>query len=408
MTQPKHNKLFYFFSVIGPGLVVMLADTDAGSLITAAQSGAQWGYKLLLLQFILIPILYIVQELTVRLGLCTNKGHGELIKERYGKKWAYFSVATLLLSCFLAIISEFSGIVGVGELFSISPWVSSSVAAAFLIFIVLTGSYITVERVAILLGLFELVFFYIAYVSHPNVHEIYSDLKQVPFTNSNYLYLLVGNIGAVIMPWMIFYQQSSILDKGLTYKDIKIVKIDTLIGAIVTQLIMAATLVAVAATIGKANPNTPLDNISQISNAIVPFLGVEVGKTIFALGMLGASMIAAIVVSLTASWAVGEVLGYKRSLQDHPKEAPAFYILYIVFVLIGVVVVASGKFNLVDLNIAIEVINAILLPVTIGFLLLLAKHCLPEEEKLKGLYEKACWVIFGVLSIFGVIGMFAG
>lgn len=386
----------------------MLADTDAGSLITAAQSGAQWGYKLLLLQFILMPILYIAQELTVRLGLVTGKGHGELIKERYGNKWAYFSVAVLLISCFGAIVTEFSGIVGVGNLFHISPWLSSALAAIFLIVIVLTGGYFTVEKIAILLGLFELVFFYIAYRAHPNWHEVATQLVQIPVTNTSYLYLVAGNIGAVIMPWMIFYQQSAVLDKGLTTKDIKVARFDTLFGAIVTQLIMAVTLIAVAATIGKANPNAPLNTVEQISQAITPFFGTQTGEIIFSFGMIGASMIAAIVVSLTASWAVGEVLGYKRSLQDHPKEAPAFYSLYVIFLIIGVIVVASDKFNLVKLNVAVEVMNAILLPIALGFLFLLAKNCLPEKFKLKGKYLYISGIILAITAIFGLVAGITG
>ena len=127
--------------VVGPGLVVMLADTDAGSAIVAAQSGAQWGYRLLLLQLLLMPILYVVQELTVRLGLATRKGHGELIAERFGKGWAWLSVSTLLVSCVGAMLTEFSGIAGVGLLFGVSPWISISLTVIFLVVVATTGSY---------------------------------------------------------------------------------------------------------------------------------------------------------------------------------------------------------------------------------------------------------------------------
>jgi Mn2+/Fe2+ NRAMP family transporter len=143
-----------WLAVAGPGLVVMLADTDAGSLITSAQSGATWGYTLLSAQLILIPIVFIVQELTVRLGLVTGKGHGELIRERFGIGWAWLSVSTLVVACAGAIVTEMSGIAGVGAMWGIPDWVSAFVVVAFLVIMVVTGSYRRVERVAPALLLF--------------------------------------------------------------------------------------------------------------------------------------------------------------------------------------------------------------------------------------------------------------
>lgn len=402
------SKLLYFLTIAGPGLVVMLADSDAGSLITASQSGAAWGYKLLLLQFILIPILYIAQELAVRLGIFTGKGHGELIRENYGKKWAWFSIATLLVTCFGAIVTEFVGVSGVGDLFGISPYVSVSIATAFLIFVVWTSSYLTVERIAIILGLFEVVFFYVAFKSHPSTNAITSTMFQMPLHNKDYLFLVAGNIGAVIMPFMIFYQQSAIVDKGLGKNDIKAARIDTVIGAILTQLIMAAVLVSVAATIGKSNPNASLNTVEQISHAIIPFLGEDIGKIVFAVGILGASMVAAVVVSLTASWGVGEVMGFKRSLKDHPKEAPIFYSLYSIFLIVGAVAVASNKINLVKLSVGVEVMNAILLPIVLTFLVLLARNALPEKYRLKGWYFYVAVTILVITSGFGVYSGIVG
>ena len=317
-------------------------------------------------------------------------------------------MSTLLITCFGAIITEFVGITGVGNLFGVPNFISVSLAAFFLIVIVWTANYLTVERIAIILGLFEIVFFYVAWVAHPNLDSVRSTMLQIPYHNKDYLFLVAGNIGAVIMPFMIFYQQSAIVDKGLKPADIKMARLDTLIGAILTQAVMAVVLMSVAATIGKSNPNATLNTVEDISHAITPFLGNDIGKIIFAIGMLGASMVAAIVVSLTAGWGVGEVLGAKRSLQNNPKEAPVFYGFYTLCLIIGALIVISGKINLVKLSIAIEVMNAILLPIVLLFLYLLAKKCLPETYRLKGAYGYTVATIIAITSIFGLYAGISG
>lgn len=404
VNSSKQIKPVYWFGVLGPGLVVMLADTDAGSLITSAQSGALWGYKLLALQFILMPILYFAQELTVRLGLVTGMGHGELIKHHFGKWWAWLSVSTLIVSCIGAILSEFSGLAGVGALFNIPAWETITLVIIFLIAVTWTGSYCTVERIAISIGVFELVFLWVAWDARPVAHEVIHGLTNIPWNNSSYLYLVAGNIGAVIMPWMIFYQQSAVLDKGLTISQLRFARFDTAIGAIVTQLIMAALLIVTAATIGKTNPHAPLDTVQQISEAITPSLGMTTGKILFAMGMTGAALIASIVVSLTAAWGLGEVMGYRRSLQDRPQDAPIFYSVYTVILIMGGILVGSGFINLVNLSVGVEVMNALLLPIVLGFLYILGKKTLPPPHSFKGVYAFFVGLILLITSVFGLFG----
>lgn len=390
--------------VFGPGLVVMLADTDAGSAIVAAQSGAQWGYRLLLLQLLLLPILFVVQELTVRLGLATRKGHGELISEHFGKGWAWLSVGTLLVSCVGAMLTEFSGIAGVGLLFGISPWISIGLTVVFLVVVAATGSYRRVELVAILIGLFELAFVAVAFVSHPSGTAMLQGMAHMPLGDRQYLFLLASNVGAVIMPWMIFYQQSAVVDKGLDISHLKPARWDTAIGAIVTQGIMVAILILAATTIGAKNSNAPLNTVQQIADALIPFLGSFWGKVIFALGMLGAALVATIVVSLTAAWGLGEVTGYKRSLAHHPFEAPWFYGVYVVCLLLGAGIVLSG-INLVKLAVSVNVMNALLLPIVLGFLYLLARKALPEPWRLKGWYA---WLVGLIVLFTASLGVYAG
>jgi Mn2+/Fe2+ NRAMP family transporter len=402
--KPRSSKWVTRLTVFGPGIVVMLADTDAGSVITAAQSGAEWGYQLLIWQVILMPILYIAQELTVRLGLVTQRGHGELIREQFGKWWAWLSVGTLLVACAGAIITEFSAAAGVGDIYGIPPALSVGLVAVFLAGLVLTGSYRSVERVAIALGALELIFFVVMIDAQPDLGALATAQLDQPLANPQYIYLIAANIGAVIMPWMVFYQQSAVVDKGLTEAHLKDARVDTAFGAVLTQLVMAAVLVAVAATIGVKDPNATIDTIGDITKALTPLLGEQAGQILFSLGFLGAAFVAAIVVSLTAAWGLGEVLGYPRSLSGHVKEAPAFYAVYVAMLAIGFAFVLSGL-NLVDLSIGVMVLNALLLPVVLGFLFALACKVLPEQHRLRGWYR----IVVGLVLLFTAgLGVYGG
>ncbi len=398
------GRLKRFFAVLGPGIVVMLADTDVGSIITAGQSGVQWGYRLLLLQALLIPILYIVQELTVRLGIFTGRGHGELIRDTFGRFWAWVSAAGLAVATVGALLSEFSGVAGVGELYGVSRFITLPLAAVALLAVVLTGGYRRVERVAIAVGLFELAFFVVAWTAHPTITQMVSGAINIPLGDRKYLFLVAANIGAVIMPWMVFYQQSAVADKRLAPEHFAAARIDTAVGAVVTQLVMAAVLIAAAAFIGTPNPDRQLDTIGDLAGALTPLFGTDLGRLLFALGVLGAGMVAAIVASLALAWGVGEVAGFKRSLEMRPLQAPWFYGVYIVCVAGGALLVALWP-DLVSLNIGVQVMNALLLPLVLGFLIALAARALPEAVRLRGIYF---WVVCLVAFVTCALGVFGG
>jgi Mn2+/Fe2+ NRAMP family transporter len=390
-------------AVFGPGLIVMLADTDVGSVITAGQSGAQFGYRLLWQQLILIPILFMVQEITVRLGVFTGKGHGELIRLNFGKSWAWISVGGLALATLGALITEMSGVAGVGELYGISRVTSLSIAAICLLGVALTGSYRRVERFAIALGLFEFAFLAVAWWSSPKLPLILRESIDVPWHDKDYIFLSVANIGAVIMPWMIFYQQSAIADKKLRPEHFRAARIDTAIGAVVTQIIMCAVLIACAATIGSHGVRTELNTVGDMSVALTTFLGGTAGRLVFSVGILGSAMVAAVVSSLALAWGVGEVAGYRHSLEYKPGEAKWFYGLYAGCVVLAGAGVAYWP-NLVSLNIDVQVVNALLLPLVLGFLIALGVKALPPSRQLRGAY---LYVVVGVslaISVFCAFG----
>lgn len=399
MTSP-----FRFIGVWGPGLLVMLADTDAGNVVTAAQSGTQWGYHLLPLVLLLIPLLYMVQELTVRLGISTGCGHGELIRQRFGIGWAWLSTAGLVVATIGSLVTEFTGVAGIGELYGLSRSLTLPLATAFLLTVVATGSYRRVERTALVIGLFELAFFAVAWVAQPRLETLAKDAVDLPIGNPDFMYLAAAVIGAVFNPWMIFYQQSATVDKKLRLDDLKHARWDTGIGAVLTQCLTGAVLVATAGAFAMGNAPKSLTTVGDISNALSPLLGEGAGRFVFSVGVLGASLVAAIVSSLALAWGVGEVTGYRRSLEFRPLEAGWFYGAYATCV-IGAAVLVWIVPDLVWLNIAAQVLNAFLMPLVIGFLVALAAKALPEPIRLRGWY--LCLVI-SVAAIVIAVGLWGG
>ncbi len=393
-----------FLAVWGPGLVVMLADTDAGSLITASQSGAQWGYRMIMPQVILMPVLYVVQEMTVRLGIVTGKGHGALIRERFGRWWALLSAGTLFASAAGALLTEFAGVAGVGELFGISSRVTIPIATIFLVALGMTGSYTRVERIAIALGLAELAFFAAVLMSHPRPGAVARGLGSLPVGNSSYLLLVAANVGAVIMPWMIFYQQGAVIDRKLPTETIRKARKDTAFGAVLTQLVMISMVMATAATFGTHHPGAALDSVGQISSALAPYLGNFGGVVLFGLGMLGAALVAAIVCSVAGAWGLAEVFGWRHTLNERPGRRTArFYLTYALAHVAGaVLVLVLASVNLVSLSVDVMIMNAMLLPVVLGFLLLLEATALPPQWRMRGLRKYCAWGLCTVVMGFGL------
>lgn len=394
-------------TLFGPGLVVMLADTEAGSVITAAQSGAQWGYRLLLLQALVIPLLYMVQELAARLALSTGRGYGELIRQRFGRGLAWLSLVTLGISCFGALVTEMGGLAGAGQIFGIPTWVTIVVLVLAILTMVAAGAYQSVERIVIVLGLFELVFLVIAWRARPDLGQVAAQLVELPLGHHDYLYMVAANLGTTIMPWSIFYQQSALIDKGLDIRHLRATRVDTLLGAVLCQVVTAAVLVAAAATFhGHLGP-VQLQSVRQISTAFAQVLGSTWGHLIFAVGLSGGALVATVVVCLTVAWGIGEVSGRRHSLEQHPLDAPGFYAALAAMLVGGGALVVSGV-NLVRLAIAMGVVNALLLPVALAFLFWLARAEPDAPHRLRGGYAWVVAVVFVLTSGVGIVAGVAG
>ncbi|WP_245428084.1 NRAMP family divalent metal transporter [Roseiarcus fermentans] len=395
-------------AVWGPGVLVMLADTDAGNVVTAAQAGAQWGYRLLPLVLLLAPMLYLVQELTARLGVFTGRGHAELIRERYGLGWALLAVAGLAAAAIGSLVTEFTGVAGIGELFGLGRSVTLPLAAAAILAIVGTGSYRRVERAALLIGLFELAFFAVAWAAQPKLSQIAADAASFPVGDRAFLYMVAAIIGATFNPWMVFYQQSATVDKRLQPADLGHARVDTAIGAALTQCLTGAVLIAGAAAFAYGAQPKALTSVGDVSAALTPALGAVAGKVVFGAGVLGASMVAAIVASLALAWGVGEIAGYKRALERRPFAAGWFTGVYALLV-VGAAFAVWAASDLVWLNIAAQVLNAFLMPLVVGFLVALAATALPEAHRLRrgrlALTVAVCALVSALAVASGIAGL---
>ncbi|MGQ2282059.1 NRAMP family divalent metal transporter [Apilactobacillus kunkeei] len=392
--------------VIGPGLIVMLADTDAGCLITAEQSGASYGYSMILPQLLLIPILFMVQEMTVRLGIVTKKGHGELIREYFGKFWAYVSAITLMISTIGALLTEFIGIAGVGELFGISKWITMPLSTFVLILIAFLGSYHRVEKIGIIFGLFELTFIIGIFMVHPNMGSIMVGIQSIPIHDDGYIYLIAANVGAVIMPWMIFYQQSAVVDKGLKRNMIKKEQTDTMIGTFITQGIMIGFIVLFAATVFHDKIQTREENVGDLVTSIGKYIRMAPAKAIMGSSILGGALVAAIVVVLAGTWGMTEALDWKHSLNESINRSNlGFYSMYSIVLIISALLVLFNE-DLVSIAITVEVINALMVPIVLGFLLMLEHKTLPKSYKMHGMYKNIVIFLSFIVMVFGIYMIF--
>jgi Mn2+/Fe2+ NRAMP family transporter len=391
-----------FLKTLGPGLVVMLANTEAGSIMTAAQSGAEWGYSLLLFQVVIIPLLFIVQEMALRLALGTGRGMGELVRTRFGVGASSIMTAVLAISCFGSLVTQLSGLAGVGQLLSIPVWQMLAAAICGVSLMVLTGSYHAVERIAILFGAFELAFIYAGWKSDPDVARLLAEVGNLSTHDPRYLYLLAANLGTSLMPWAIFYQQSAIVDKGLTLESLKLARLETLLGAVLCQIVTCGVLVTAAAYASTNRAN--LGDVPAIALMFEKAFGSPFGGLVFGAGLLGGAVVATVVVCLASGWAIGEVSGLRHSLEHHPKDAPWFYLSFVALLAAGGLFVASG-INVVKLSIAVGVINALLLPSVLLFLFLLARRELEPSLRPTGVRALLIAILFVTTSS---LGLYAG
>jgi Mn2+/Fe2+ NRAMP family transporter len=393
----------------GPGLLVCLADTDAGCLMVASQSGAKFGYSLLSLQIFLIPVLYLAQELTIRLGIHTKQGHISCVRSRFGNAWAWVACSLLVISCTGAIVSEMSGVAAVLELWGANRWVGAIVAAGAIITAVMALNYRQVEAFGIAMGLFELTFVVTMFFSRPNPEEVVEGMVTV-HRKASYWLLFSSNIGAVIMPWMVCFQQSAVVARRLsTHNDLQQERVQTLYGSVLTQVVMIGTLVTLAAA---PKSGKDLRSVRDIQTSLAPVFGELPSVILLSLAFVGSAMCGAVVVSLTAAWAICEAAQWEDPFSmDRPlSEAPRFYAVFLGIIGIGASVHLLGL-NVIRLNVVIMLVDAFLMPMVLCFLwLLVTGPLLPMEVRVTGTHKALLATVFTGVSVTalgsGLYGIF--
>jgi len=402
------KRVMGLLAILGPGLIAANAGNDAGGIITYASAGSQFGYRTLFLMVLVTVALVVVQEMCSRLGAYTGQGLGALIREQFPLRSSASAMALLFIANAGLTVSEFAGIGASMELFGVSRYIAVPLALIGIWAVTVLGDYSRAERVFLVMGLVFIAYPIAAILGHPHAGVVFSNLLSPHFLHSSaFLLLAVALIGTTITPYMQFYVASAVVDKGITPKTYPSERIDTVNGAILSDVVSIFIIIATAAAIGGTGP---LTSVTQAASALSPVAGSAAAQ-LFAFGLLGASLLAATVVPLSTSYAIAETAGAERSVSCKLREAPLFYGIYSAQLVIGALV-ALLPGNLVHLVISAQVLNGFITPVLLTYILILANRRSVLGDAANGRAFRAlatvCVGVVGLLSAVVLIQTVVG
>ena len=400
-TVARRRGLLAYVAILGPGMITANAGNDAGGIATFASVGAEFGYSLL---WILIPItisLGIVQEMCARMGAVTGKGLADLIREQFGVRWTALIMLALLVANAGVTVSEFVGIAAATELFGGSRFIVVPLAAIAIWWLIVKGSYKKVERVFLLMSLVFLGYIVSAFLSRPDWSAVAVGLVKPTFTlEHSFLFTFVAVVGTTISPYMQVYVQSSVVEKGITIEDYKKTKLDVWVGTIFAILIAFFIVVCTAATLHKAG--IQITSAEDAANALRPLAG-RYAQTLFGLGLLGASMLAAGVLPLATAYSISEALGFEKGVSRSFREAPIFLGTFTFLVAVGAAIAVIPQLPLIRVLVVTQVINGLLLPVVLFAVLRLVNNRELMGNHVNGtLYNIAAWLTTIVVTILSL------
>ena len=373
MRLRRFRRLFLLLAVVGPGLITSNADNDAGGIATYSQAGAQFGYKMLWLLVAVTISLAVVNEMGARMGVVTGKGLADLIRERFGVRGTTFAMLLLLFANAFTTVAEFAGIAAGMELFGIPRFASVPVAAILIFLLVVRGSYPVVEKVLLSIGLVYVTYIVSGFLVHPPWNEVLrSSLVPQIVPQRDYFLLAIALIGTTVTPWMQFYLQAAVADKGIPNENLAYSRADVLVGALVTDVIAFFIIVATAATLHGHLSSDQLANMqaADFARALEPAAG-RFATGLFAVGLVGASFLAGNVVPLSTAYAVTEAFGWERGVGHRFAEAPAFFGIFTGLIVIGALATLTPDLPLVSMILLSQDANGIILPAILIYMLVL-------------------------------------
>jgi Mn2+/Fe2+ NRAMP family transporter len=355
--------------LMGPGIITSNVDNDAGGITTYSLAGAQYGLQMLWSLIPITVILIIVQEMGARMGVVSGKGLSDLIRERFGVKLTFYLMILLVLTNLGNIFAEFAGIAASLEIFGISRFFSIPLSILFLMWLAVKGTYNSVEKVFLWACLFYVAYLVTGFLAKPDwVEVVHAIGKPTLQSDSAYLMMLIGLVGTTIAPWMQFYLQASIVDKGLGSKDLGAVRLDVTLGSIAVNVVAFFIILACAATLFKAG--VKVEKAEEAALALQPLAG-QYCSWLFAFGLFNASMFAAAILPLSTAYTVCEAFGWESSLDKKFSEAPQFYGLYCFIIFFSGLLILIPALPLISIMYVSQVINGFVLPVVLVFMLLL-------------------------------------
>lgn len=392
-------KLLIFLSVMGPGIITANVDNDAGGITTYSVAGAHFGYSLIWSFIPIIIALIIIQEMSSRMAVVTGKGLADLIREEFGVRVTFYAMVVLILSNLFNTISEFAGIAASAELLGISKYILVPISALAVWWLVVKGTYKSVEKIFLVACVFYISYVLSGFISKPNWGEVArSSIHPVFKMDKAYLLMLIGVIGTTIAPWMQFYQQSSVVEKGIKLKDYNYSKLDVVIGSFVVNLV-AIFIVVVCANTLFAN-GIRIETAKDAALALKPLAG-QYCFYLFAFGLLNASVFSACILPLSTAYSVCEGMGWEVGVNRSFREAPQFYSLYTAIIVIGAALILMPGVKLVPIMLMSQATNGLLLPFVLIFMLLLVNN-----KRLMGTYTNSrAYNIISVVIVAGMIGL---
>lgn len=387
---------------MGPGIITANVDNDAGGITTYSLAGSQFGYSLLWTFIPMIIALAVIQEMGVRMGIVSGKGLADLIREKVGIKFTFLMMIALLLANFGNVLAEFSGIAVSAGIFGVPRLIALPVAALFVWLLVVKGNYKSVEKVFLLASSLYLSYIVAGVLAGPNWGLAAKSVLMPQISLSTaYITMVIGIVGTTIAPWMMFYIQSSVVEKGISLKNLKYSKVDAIFGAIVVNIVAFFIVLACAATI--FTNGIQVNNVADVSNALVPLAG-QYASILFAFGFLNASLFAASILPLSTAYYVCESLGFEAGVSKGFREAPVFHGLYLGLIILAVIIIMIPSIPLLAILFLSQVANGLLLPFVLILMLLII-----NDKRVMGKYVNSRLFNFiAIATVLIVMGLSLG